>query len=257
MATDICKALNYSKPTMMTRPLDDCDKAKKFLGSGTPANIISRPGLIQVLMRAQRSNAKAKALQDWISREVLPSIRKTGSYVAPGAEKETAAPHAATSQGESIVAHHQHSLNCRRRRWHRGLLLCNQSKANPMEHDTCLRMAAELLKDLIPHRTKESVLLAKILLYIALNPGCSSRELALEFEIDQATVSRTTAILRHGRLGRLRKHPKKRGLICCVTPRTREYRYELTERGELMMFRVTRRMLRAFDRALASSAKAG
>lgn len=105
VATDICKALNYSNPTMMTRPLDDCDKAKKFLGSGTPANIISRPGLIQVLMRAQRSNAKAKAFQDWVSREVIPSVMDTGSYTAPGAEAPATTAPAAEAGDMTAIDH--------------------------------------------------------------------------------------------------------------------------------------------------------
>jgi len=49
-----------------------------FLGSESVLTAISESGLYKLAMRAEK--ATAKPFQDWVTREVLPSIRKTGSY---------------------------------------------------------------------------------------------------------------------------------------------------------------------------------
>lgn len=38
-------------------------------------------GLYNLIIRAQSSRPSVAAFQDWVTREVLPSIRKTGAYV--------------------------------------------------------------------------------------------------------------------------------------------------------------------------------
>ena len=67
--------------------------------SGTPLKghglkLISESGLYKYIMRSDKP--EARAFQDWITREVLPAIRKTGGYVLQGADRETA--------GEGTVA---------------------------------------------------------------------------------------------------------------------------------------------------------
>ncbi|MCE1243797.1 BRO family protein [Oryzomicrobium sp.] len=42
-------------------------------------SIVSESGLYKLVMRSDKP--QAKAFQDWVAREVLPSIRKTGAYV--------------------------------------------------------------------------------------------------------------------------------------------------------------------------------
>lgn len=81
VAKDVCKALGIRNATEMVRPLDPQDKAKKFLGFGSEANVISEAGLYQVTLRAQRTNPIAKDFQDWVTRVVLPAIRKDGAYI--------------------------------------------------------------------------------------------------------------------------------------------------------------------------------
>jgi prophage antirepressor-like protein len=49
--------------------------------SGQQLTVISESGLYKLVMRAQRSNPAAAKFQDGVTREVLPSIRKTGAYV--------------------------------------------------------------------------------------------------------------------------------------------------------------------------------
>lgn len=42
-------------------------------------SLISESGLYKLIMRSDKP--QAKAFQDWVTKEVLPSIRKTGSFV--------------------------------------------------------------------------------------------------------------------------------------------------------------------------------
>ncbi len=41
----------------------------------------TEPGLFALIMRSDRP--EAKELQRWVTSEVLPTIRKTGAYMAP------------------------------------------------------------------------------------------------------------------------------------------------------------------------------
>lgn len=82
VAADVCAAFGYQNPTEMVRHLDASERAKNFLGSAGPArNVISEAGLYTVVLRAQRTHPEARTFQDWVTREVLPSIRKTGAFV--------------------------------------------------------------------------------------------------------------------------------------------------------------------------------
>lgn len=48
-------------------------------------SLISESGLYKLVMRSDKP--EAKAFQDWVTRDVLPSIRKTGSYAVPAATR--------------------------------------------------------------------------------------------------------------------------------------------------------------------------
>ena len=54
---------------------------EKFSGvtNGATITVVSEPGLYKLIMRS--SKPEARAFQDWVTREVLPSIRKNGIYV--------------------------------------------------------------------------------------------------------------------------------------------------------------------------------
>lgn len=52
----------------------------KLGGTGSHnARLVSESGLYKLIMRSDKP--QAKAFQDWVTKEVLPSIRKTGSFV--------------------------------------------------------------------------------------------------------------------------------------------------------------------------------
>jgi prophage antirepressor-like protein len=48
--------------------------------------VVSESGLYKLILRAQRANPVAREFQDWVTRVVLPAIRKDGAYVS-GEEK--------------------------------------------------------------------------------------------------------------------------------------------------------------------------
>ena len=49
------------------------------LGSGKSRRLISESGLYKLVMRSDKP--EAKAFQDWVTKDVLPAIRKDGAYV--------------------------------------------------------------------------------------------------------------------------------------------------------------------------------
>ena len=78
---DICKALEMSNPTMVAQRLDDDERTKLDLGRQGETNFITESGLYAVILRSDKPNAKK--FRKWVTSEVLPSIRKTGSYNKP------------------------------------------------------------------------------------------------------------------------------------------------------------------------------
>lgn len=58
---------------------------------GTAPTVINESGLYKLILRAQRTRPEAAAFQDWVTREVLPAIRKTGGYLLNEEARATAA----------------------------------------------------------------------------------------------------------------------------------------------------------------------
>ncbi|MDG3060331.1 phage antirepressor [Lacticaseibacillus sp. BCRC 81376] len=80
-APDVAKALELSNTTVAVSSLDDDERAKFNLGRQGDTNFISEPGLYK-LIGASRKPA-AKRFNRWVTHEVLPSIRKHGTYMTP------------------------------------------------------------------------------------------------------------------------------------------------------------------------------
>lgn len=102
--------------------------------------------------------------------------------------------------------------------------------------------------------SQESTLRAKILLHIAANDGCTSKELESKFGINQATVSRATRELRGLKAASDRRRRGKRQLIS-VDPLKKKhgYYYELTEAGRRYLQRAFKPLIAATATILASS----
>lgn len=76
---DVCRILELANPSKISQRLDDDEKANCELGlSGGETNIINESGLYSVILRSDKP--QAKQFKRWVTHEVLPSIRKTGSY---------------------------------------------------------------------------------------------------------------------------------------------------------------------------------
>lgn len=60
-----------------------------FRGTGgAKATVISESGLYKLIMRSDKP--EARAFQDWVTREVLPAIRRTGGYLLNEEARQTA-----------------------------------------------------------------------------------------------------------------------------------------------------------------------
>ncbi|HHW4673588.1 MAG TPA: BRO-N domain-containing protein [Xylella fastidiosa subsp. pauca] len=88
VAGDVCRALNYSNTSKaLGDHLDSDERATIEIPTpnaplGVPTNIISESGLYALILRSRKP--EARKFSKWVTSEVLPSIRKTGSYTATG-----------------------------------------------------------------------------------------------------------------------------------------------------------------------------
>lgn len=81
VASDICKSLDLTNPTMALQRVDDDEKAKFNLGlSGGDTNCVNEYGLYSLVLASRKR--EARDFKRWITHEVLPSIRKNGGYIA-------------------------------------------------------------------------------------------------------------------------------------------------------------------------------
>jgi prophage antirepressor-like protein len=82
---DVCRILEISNPRDAAGRLEDDEKNTVALtdalrqGRGNPnVTVINEPGLYRLVMRSDKP--QAKRFQRWVFHEVLPELRKTGSY---------------------------------------------------------------------------------------------------------------------------------------------------------------------------------
>lgn len=84
IAADVCAALTIS--TEQTRRLDDDEKGLRTVqtpGGQQEMVAINEFGLYNLILTSRKPGAKR--FKKWVTHEVLPSIRKTGAYIAPHA----------------------------------------------------------------------------------------------------------------------------------------------------------------------------
>lgn len=79
---DVCAVLGLSTPARVAERLDPDEVSQTHLtdslGREQETTIVNESGLYNVLLRSDKP--EAKPLRKWVTSEVLPSIRKTGSY---------------------------------------------------------------------------------------------------------------------------------------------------------------------------------
>ena len=93
VADDIAKSLHYRMASDLTRSLDADEKGTQIVR--TPSGdqemlVINESGLYSAILKSRKP--EAKRFKRWVTREVLPSIRKTGSYATPNSMAALPAP---------------------------------------------------------------------------------------------------------------------------------------------------------------------
>lgn len=80
VASDVCSALEVETHVALRR-LDDDEKGRcsiPTLGGMQEMSVVNESGLYSLILGSRK--ASAKRFKKWVTAEVLPSIRKTGSY---------------------------------------------------------------------------------------------------------------------------------------------------------------------------------
>lgn len=91
VAADACGMLNIANPRDAVTRLDRADVGSADISSSgqmRKMSVINESGLYELIMRSDKP--EARAFRRWVTSEVLPSIRKTGRYVAPMTDREQA-----------------------------------------------------------------------------------------------------------------------------------------------------------------------
>lgn len=78
VATDVCNILGLSNVTVALGRLDDDERSKFNLGRQGEVNAVNEFGLYALILGSRKP--EAKQFKRWITHEVIPSIRRTGSY---------------------------------------------------------------------------------------------------------------------------------------------------------------------------------
>ena len=86
-ANDVCEVLEFGNPRQALDSHVDPDDVQKLdtidsLGRAQPTNHLNESGVYGLIFGSPRP--EAKRVKRWVTREVLPAIRKTGRYQLPG-----------------------------------------------------------------------------------------------------------------------------------------------------------------------------
>ena len=87
---DVAEILGYSNPQKAIRDhIDEDDKTvnESFTVNGTQAILINESGLYSLILSSKLPNAKQ--FKRWVTSEVLPAIRKTGTYSVPNKQDKS------------------------------------------------------------------------------------------------------------------------------------------------------------------------
>ena len=83
-AKDVCNILGLSDVSMTVKRLDDDEKLTQTVfvsGQGREMWFINESGLYALIFQSRKP--EAKTFRKWVTKEVLPNIRKHGFYMTP------------------------------------------------------------------------------------------------------------------------------------------------------------------------------
>lgn len=90
VASDVCQALGYSNTSKAIGDhLDEDERYNESLERGGSLLLINESGLYALVLRSRKPEARKFA--KWVTSEVLPSIRQTGSYGQPAYDPDQVA----------------------------------------------------------------------------------------------------------------------------------------------------------------------
>lgn len=78
VAKDVCDALEIANVSQALNRLDDDERSMFNIGRQGETNFVNEPGLYSLISGSRKP--EAKQFRRWVNHEVIPSIRKTGSY---------------------------------------------------------------------------------------------------------------------------------------------------------------------------------
>lgn len=84
VAADVCRALDLEDTGRATARLDDDELTRIKIvsgGQGREVIAVNEPGLYSLVLGSRKP--EAKAFKRWITHEVLPTLRRTGTYSVP------------------------------------------------------------------------------------------------------------------------------------------------------------------------------
>lgn len=86
---DVLGILNVSQAIERLKPLESTIICKTYNGIPHRLALVNEPGLYRLIFRSNKP--EAERFQDWVFGEVLPALRKTGTYTVPGVTPAPAA----------------------------------------------------------------------------------------------------------------------------------------------------------------------
>jgi prophage antirepressor-like protein len=84
VAADVCAVLQLPETHKAVARLDDDEKDRNSIptpGGSQSMTVVSESGLYNLVLGSRK--AEAKRFKRWVTHEVLPAIRRTGSYAVP------------------------------------------------------------------------------------------------------------------------------------------------------------------------------
>lgn len=109
---DVCKALGLRQGDVKCRLSDGLVSTQPIidsLGRQQQANFVNEDGLYDVILDSRKP--EAKVFRKWVTSEVIPSIRKTGGYIATTSEmSDEEIMSRALSIAQATIAKHQQRI---------------------------------------------------------------------------------------------------------------------------------------------------
>lgn len=116
IASDVCEILEIKNPWDATSKIDEEDKLTSVVsrsGQGREMTFVNESGVYELVFLSRKP--EAKAFRKWVTKEVLPQIRKTGMYlgrteeldVINAAKKELREIYNRLGQNEDYVRMHE------------------------------------------------------------------------------------------------------------------------------------------------------